>query len=271
MDAAQRIVDDLLNLEIDVIIKPGMTARKMPEPPHALLDVIGAYDTFLCQVGNRLNPVWESLGRPPVQVRPSVESAKPQSRNRQTDPATGRLTKPLRTESVPDVVSEDVFDNLRERAVEAEAVYRRLVVIDDRKRVPEDETGVILTRIFRNCDQIKAILTRREVSAVLDGGIGRDDAGTIVLPLESSEIVALRKIWEIGTETVVMQTVAQLDGDIVTRVQRGREAAVYKPLHDLHQEAVASALEHWRFLAQTVATFLSTVLRGFFLGRRSGG
>ena len=271
MDAAQRIVDDLLNLEIDIIIKPGMTARKMPEPPHALLDIIGAYDTFLCQAGNRLNPVWESLGRPAVQVRPSAESAKPQSPNRQTDPATGQLTKPLRTESVPDVISEDVFDSVRERAVEAEAVYRRLVAVANQTRFPEDETGVILTRIFRNCDQIKAMLARREVSAVLGGGVDRDSARTLVLPLESSDIVALRKIWEIGTETVVMQTVAQLDGDIVTRIQRGRDAAVYKPLHDLHQEAVASALEHWRFLAQTVATFLSTVLRGFFLGRRSGG
>ncbi len=271
MDAAQRIVDDLLNLEIDVIIKPGMTARKMPEPPHALLDVIGAYDTYICQVGNRLNPIWEEMGRPAVQVRPGSESPKPQSPNRQTDPVTGRLTVPLRTESVPDVISEEVFDNLRERAVEAEAVYRRLVTADDRRRVPEDETGVILTRIFRNCDQIKAMLTRPAVSAVVGSGVDRDNAMTLVLPLESSEIVALRKIWEIGTESVVMQTIAQLDGDIVTRIQRGRDAAAYKPLHDLHQEAVASALKHWQFLAQTVATFLSSVLRGFFLGRRGGG
>jgi hypothetical protein len=270
VDTAQRIVDDLLNLEIDIIIKPGMTARKMPEPPHALLDVIGMYDTYLCQAANRLNPVWDEMGRPPVQVRPSSESSEPQSPNRQTDQATGRLSQPLRTESVPDVISEDVFDQLRERAVEAEAVYRRLVAVE--KKYPEDETGVILTRIFRNCDQVKMVLTKPEVRTVLGtAGVDRDRAGSLVLPLESSDIVVLRKIWEIGTETVVMQTVAQLDGDIVTRIQRGREVAAYKPLHDLHQEAVASALKHWQFLAQTVATFLSSVLRGFFLGPRGGG
>ena len=271
MDTGQRIVDDLLNLEIDIIIKPGMTARKMPEPPHALLDVIGMYDTYLCQAANRMNPVWDAMGtpRPPVQVRPSSESPEPQSPNRQTDPATGRLTQPLRTASVPDVISEDVFDQLRERAVEAEAVYRRLVAVE--KRLPEDETGVILTRIFRNCDQVKALLTKPEVKSVLRAGVDRDNARTLVLPLESPDIVVLRKIWEIGTETVVMQTVAQLDGDIVTRIQRGREVAAYKPLHDLHQQAVASALKHWQVLAQTVATFMSSVLRGFFLGRRGGG
>lgn len=268
MDAAQRIIDDLLNLEINIIIKSGMTARKMPEPLHALLDVIGAYDTYLCQVGNRMNRVWEANGMPPVQVRPSRETATPQSPNRQTDPRTGRLTELLRTTSVPDVISEDVFDNLRERAVEAEAVYRRSVV---EQWFVDEEIGVILTRIYRNCDQVKAMLSRPEIKAVVTEGVNRDSAGTLALPLESSEIVAVRKIWEIGTESVVMQTMAQLDGDIVTRIQRGRDTAAHKSLQELHQEAVASALKHWQFLAQTVATFLSSVLRGFFLGRRSGG
>lgn len=268
MDAAQRIVDDLLNLEINIIVKPGMTARKMPEPPHALLDIVGAYDTYLCQAGNRMNPVWQDNGLPFVQVRPSIESALPQSPNRRTDPGTGRLATPLRTTSVADVISEDVFDDLRERAVEAEAVYRRLVV---ERWMAEDDTGVILTRIFRNCDQIKAMLARNEVVAVLGDGVDRDGARALVLPLQSDEVVNVRKIWEIGTETVVMQTVAQLDGDIVTRVQRGRDTAASRTLHDLHRDTVASALRNWQFLAQTVATFLSSVLRGFFLGRGGGG
>ena len=268
MDSAQRIVDDLLNLEIDIIVKPGMTARKMPEPPQALLDVIGWYDSYLCQIGNRIDPVWERHGRPAVQVRPSIEPGRSQSPNRQTDPATGEMTAPLRVASVPNSISEDTFDQLRERAVEAEAVYRRLIL---EGWAQEDETGIILTRIYRNSDQIKAMLIRDEVRAATGNGVDRDDARTLVLPLTSDEVVVLRKVWEIGTETVVMQTVAQLDGDIITRIQRGRETAANKPLHDLHREAVANALQHWQFLAQTVATFLSSVLRGFFLGRGNGG
>jgi len=262
MDTAQRIVDDLLNLEIDIIVKPGMTARKMPDPPQALLDVIGWYDSYLCRSANRINPVWEQNGRPAVQVRPSITGGKTQSPNRQTDIATGELTERLRDESVPNVVAENTFDQLRERAVEAEAVYRRLLL---EGWAVEDQTGVILTRIYRNCDQVKATLARDEVKGVVGNGVDRDNARTVVLPLTSDEVVTLRKIWEIGTETVVMQTVAQLDGDIITRIQSGLETAAHKPLHDLHQEAVSSALKHWQFLAQTVAQFLSSTLRGFFL------
>jgi hypothetical protein len=261
---AQRIVDDLLNLEIDVIIKPGMTARKMPEPAQALLDVIGMYDTYLCQVANSLNPRWEEIGAVPVRVRPSEErppEAGAASPNRKATP-DGRLEYGLRTTSVSDVVSEDTFDALRERAVEAEAVYRHLVGTNS---VPEDERGVILTRIYRNCDQIKAMLRRPEAKAVTARGIDRDSSTVEALPLTSDEVVTVRKVWEIGVETVVMQTVVQLDGDIITRVQRGWEGSANKSVHDLHQEAVGNALRHWQFLVQTVAQFLTSALRDFFV------
>jgi hypothetical protein len=262
VDPVQRIVQDLLNLEIDIIIKPGMTARKMPDASQALLDIVGLYDAYLCQSGNTLNPVWDQHGRIPIQVRPSAETKAPQSANRQTDPATGRLTKPLITESVPDVISENTFDMLRERAVEAEAVYRRLV---GELWLKEDERGIILTRIYRNCDQIKAMVSRPEMKTAIGDGVDRDRARSAVLPVSSDEMVTLRKVWEIGVESVVMQTVIQLDGDIITRIQRGQEVASNKPLHDLHQEAVGNALRHWQFLAQTVAQFLTSTLRSFFL------
>jgi hypothetical protein len=259
MATAQRIVDDLLNLEIDVIVKPGMTARKMPEPAQALLDVIGMYDTYLCQVANSLNPKWQETGSVAVRVRPSDD--RPASPNRKATP-DGMLEYGLRTTSVDDVVSEDTFDALRERAVEAEAVYRHLVGTNS---VPEDERGVILTRIYRNCDQIKAMLRRPEVQAVTARGIDRDSSTVQTLPLTSDEVVTVRKVWEIGVETVVMQTVVQLDGDIITRVQRGWEASANKSVHDLHQEAVGNALRHWQFLVQTVAQFLTSALRDFFV------
>jgi len=262
MDPAQRIVQDLLNLEIDIIIKPGITARKMPEASQALLDIVGLYDAYLCQSGNKINPTWDQHGRIPIQVRPSIDTQGPQSPNRQTDPATGQLTKPLLVESAPGVISENTFDLLRERAVESEAVYRRLVA---EFWLEEDERGIILTRIYRNCDQIKAMVTSPEMKAAIGDGIGRDKASRVVLPLTSSDIVTLRKVWEIGVETVAMQTVVQLDGDVITRIQRGQEVASNKPLHDLHQEAVGNALRHWQFLAQTLAQFLSSTLRSFFL------
>ncbi len=257
VEAARRLFDDLLNIEVSIIVKPGMTARKMPQPVHALLDIIGDYDSYLCIVGNELNRAWPLSTDNPVQVRPSVEP----SDTKKPHPRTGwdgKLTTPLETASVDDVVSTAIFDRLRERAVEAEAVYRHTLGRPDAR---PSERGVTLKRIFRNCDQLKGILERPAVAAVVGDGIGRDASPAPDLHLTSDEIITLRKVWEVGTETVVMQSVAQLDGDIITRIQQGRESTSDQAIHQLHRQSLESALEHWKFLGETAALFL----RSFFL------
>ena len=247
-----------------------MTARKMPAPGHALLDIIGDYDQFLCWVANEVEDHWKP-GKTLIQVRPSDEVDRVTTRphatspNRRTDLA-GELRQSLRVESVGDVVAEATFDELRERAVEAEAVCRYVVTNED--GVVEDTTGPILRRIYRNCDQIKGLLRGEAVRKHLSQRpVTRDSTEAAELPLTADELITLRKVWEIGLETVVMQTVVQLDGDIVTRIQVGRETAANKSIHGLHRQSVESALAHWQFLGKTLTEFLSTTLQGF-LNRR---
>jgi hypothetical protein len=256
--AAEQIFDDLLTLEINVIIKPGMTARKMPNPAHALLDVIAGYDEFLCRFAAEHNLKWDAAGRPEVVVRapdPQVVAAGAPAG------ADGKLADLLREKPLTTGVQVGTFDDLREAAVEAEAMFRTLVIGG---WVVDDGQGVILKRIYRNCDQLKGILAKKKLPAA---GITRDtpDAGS-ALSLSPHEVIAVRKIWEVGTEVVLMQTVASLDGDVVTRVQQARVGAANKPLHDLHRESVTAALAHWQFLVQTVTQFVASNASRF-LGR----
>ena len=48
----RRVASDLLTIEVNTIIKPCMTARKMPPPPIALSDVAGTYANYLEQVAS---------------------------------------------------------------------------------------------------------------------------------------------------------------------------------------------------------------------------
>lgn len=272
MNAAERIFQDLLSLEINIIVKPGMTARKMPAPWYALLDIIGEFDAFLGPVAGDLNRAWSRRGSPPIRVRPPEEEGRSLSQSRRRADHEGMLSFPLRYDAVDSVVSVPTLDELRERAVETEAVHRHAVATWG---FPSGDRGPILKRIYRNCDQLKGILARPEVADVLDGLSGRSDPGSqaepattdeVALPLTSDELVTIRKIWEVGTETVVMQTIVQLDGDLLTRVQAGRETAADQSLHELHRQAVDNAIRNWQFLGQTVASFMTSALRSFFLG-----
>ncbi|MFF5295908.1 hypothetical protein [Paractinoplanes globisporus] len=127
------------------------------------------------------------------------------------------------------------FAALRERAVRAEAAHRRLKGTDER--------AVILRRIHRNCEQIEGVLAR-----------GR--------PYTAEDIVLVRKIWEIGVGVIVMQTVIQLDGDVVTRVCPGG-AAWELPLHELHRASVRAAVGYWNVLFGLFAHFTAGTVRSF--------
>jgi hypothetical protein len=260
-NAARRIFDDLLNIEVNVISAPGMTGRKMPEAHQALLDVITHYDTFLCRVGREIDNHWKDRDRPKVPVRVIVEDPKPhQPKLHQNTAADGTLAVALRTDPVPAVVNVETFDELRERAREAEAVHRYM-----RESVPQLDDGdaVILRRILRNCDQIKNILKGDEIAREMKGGIRRDAPPDFSLPLTSAEMITIRKVWEVGVEQILMQTVAQLDGDIVTRVDLACAAASKGPVQQLHRSTLEMALTHWHFLFQTLAQLTSKAFQSF--------
>jgi hypothetical protein len=252
--AAQDLFDDLLTLEVNLILKPGMTARKMPDAPHALLDIFSGYDIWLCGFAPTLNAAWARF----VGTDAAREFAAEHPDHRLV---TGEGVVPaLPTTPFFDEdkrISAEEFHDLRERARSADEMYRLVV---QHGLLSDDGSSSILKRIYRNCDQIKGILEGRgidrgrgdaELQTVREEGLSRKTASSVELPLTADENLVIRKAWEVGTETVVMQTVAQLDGDVVTRVQQARMAAADRPLHDLHRSGIATALEHWQFLIQT--------------------
>jgi hypothetical protein len=263
MTAAQDLFDDLLTLEVNLILKSGMTARKMPDVPHALLDIFTAYDIWLCAFAPKLNEPWRVFrGTPQAETfigdNPTHRLVTTDGQKRTLIPELAATTLFDETETI----SANDFDALRERARDADEMYRLLI---QHGLLREDGSVSIVKRIFRNCDQIKGILEGRgtdggrkaKMSAVGEGGVSRKTASSTEMPLTADENLVIRKAWEVGVEEVVMQTVAQLDGDVVTRVQQARMAAADRPLHELHRAGIATALEHWQFLVKTFVQITS--------------
>ena len=284
--AARDLFQDLLSLEINTIVKPGMTARKMPPLGHAMLDVFSDYDFYVCGRVRYLNTVWDRFLRTPDagKLRNSLtrlqESEPPQKSWLLTE--GGQLIDHI--ESTPfydeeNQITSNEFYLLRVRARTADEMLRSLV---EYGRLSDDGTRVLLKRIHRNSDEIRNILERRETGGRTDDGsrirvpwkrrrelatplprgISRDTAGGVEFDLTPEEVLVVRKAWEVGTETILMQTVAQLDGDFVTRVQPGRIAEQNDALHALHRSSTAGALQHWQFLIKTAQEVTSRFLSG---------
>jgi hypothetical protein len=113
---------------------------------------------------------------------------------------------------------------------------------------------LMLCRIRDNCDQIKSIF--EEVKKRSPGGVltfTRQQAPEVELLPE--ELMSIRKIWDIGTEEIVMQTVIQLGGDVVTRLHSAYTAERYQPLVRIHDGSVSISISTWNKLVETVGAF----------------
>lgn len=280
--AARDLFQDLLSLEINTIVKPGMTARKMPPVGHAVLDVFSDYDFYVCGRVSYLNSVWAKFLRTPRDVRRLKESLA-----KLDDDSSPQKSLLLLDDGrfIPDIpstpfygdetaISSAAFDRLRTRARTADEMLRTLV---EYGYLEDDGTRVLLKRIHRNSDEISSILAQRTDGARANGGymrrvLGRRDeprqgitranAGGLEFDLSPEELLVIRKAWEVGTETILMQTVAQLDGDFVTRVQPAAPGTRDEGLQTLHRLSAAGALQHWQFLIRTAQEITSRFLSG---------
>ena len=83
------------------------------------------------------------------------------------------------------------------------------------------------------------------------------------MALAPADLVLIRKTWELGIEQIVMQTVVQLDGDVVTRLSGGMEDERFRVIHQVHADGVRVATESWRYLVETLAGLTKSFLGWF--------
>ena len=100
---------------------------------------------------------------------------------------------------------------------------------------------------------------------------GKDTVeGGIVAQFTSSELVQIRKIWDIGTDQIVVQTVIQLDGDVVTRlkpdVDEEEEHITLPELNELHERSVKLSVAFWDQLIGILKDFFENIIERFFVG-----
>jgi len=215
---------------------------------------------------------------------------------------SGRLIGDLLTIEV-DVVIDDALDRAAAPNLVgdgAEPTLREVVGMYQRwltdhaavRERPDDETGELapgdlvsaLRRIADDAAGADAALgedpdddaVRRRVvlrriggnAAQLIGALGRGPAGE----LDVARIA--RKAWELGTSEIVAQSVVQLDGDVIVRVDESILSGAAGPVDELNRRALGAALTHWRTLFDFVAQLVigaAGLLTALWRNRRATG
>jgi hypothetical protein len=273
MESFTDLAKGLLTLEINTVQKDGMSAQKMPTPANALIEVIQNYWDFLCQKTAAFGPSGQPLtgwadilsksfgwGREPF------PQAGPEDRPLDHPEGEPRPAGHIATffAEPPAIATRDILDHLREIATWLAEMQLRIqslaagesrrypglreTLSDDdlreirvfARRIPREDRP-ILHRIRRNCDQFKPIVGARRIDRSSPDG-----------DFQPPDLIAIRKAWDLGTEAILLQTVIQLDGDIVTRFQNGMDQPSREVVHTLHARAVDLSFRHWQWLFEAV-------------------
>jgi hypothetical protein len=238
----------LLNIEVNTIIRDNMTAEPMPPAPHALLDIAGQYAQELCALGVDLQAYFApQAGDPPTVVpgwRPSPASV------------SDRLT-----------ISPETFDRLRWASKWALGAAARPAPLPATKRV-------LLDRIVNNGDAIKEMFKRFDASFRTQflGKTRTELVDVAIVPatyaIATDDLILLQKMWDIGLEEIVAQTVVHVTGDVTTRVQAALCGAGSEPIFAIHRQSIDVSVTCWKSLLDAVKEIAGTAVGALLGGRR---
>jgi len=232
----------LLTMEANTIVRDNMTGEPMPPLPHALLDIAGDYASLLCTVGVDLRTYFT----PPL---PELTSAP-------------GLVDFAASASDLLTVSADTFDRLRWAAKHATAARNPRITPARR---------VLLDRIVINCDAIKEMFKRFDASVGKFMGLTRAQLVAMTIRRSSytvpvDDLIQLQKMWDIGVEEIVAQTIVHVTGDVTTRIQGGLGQPGSEALFAIHRQSVDVSVACWRYLLDVIREIAGTTIQAL-LGR----
>jgi len=270
IDSLAEIGRDLTKIEVNTVYKDGMTGRKMPWFPHALIDIAQTYVGALEGMGMRPAAL-QGLLALDEPVREAGEKADQTAIHPQRRAVLARPPAAARSTDIDN--GWDTFDKLRWAAALMLAEIDQAATGGRAPRYNIQPGDVsIVQRIRGNCDQIKAVLERLRKDpawakflwdtppATIDQqrptGKGKTryqlisaDMPTENLPrLDADDATRIRKIWEVGVERIVAQTVIQIDGDVITRIQDGLNDQQMRNLMQVQQTSVDTGVRYWSTL-----------------------
>ena len=227
VDRAKQILDDIVTLEVNTIINRNISAQKMPKPRFAMCKIGEAYSRYLA-----------GLGADTSAALPEIYS------HYSTFTTLAELAKQTANSLQPGESEEEQIEfDLRQVILTRIKNNSEEIINLVRQVAPND--------VFFDKSKEKRELTCRKNIYLLNP-----------IPFEAEQLIRLRKINEIGTETIAMQTCVQLDGDVVTRVhpKYALTNSITEEIQKIHSEGLQISIQRWQDIVATIATFFKTLL-----------
>ncbi len=265
-DRIESIALGLLTIEINTIRKSGMSAQKMPELPIALHSIVDCYADFLSSGGYGVTQFLLDLASQRISGATDVD---------QRLTAWKAEAAPLDAAKITNGAA--MFEAMRWAAAAAIRDDNIVLLGPAPEKALHQEVRAIFVRIVSNCRQlvplVQGLTAKYSASGKLFGGTLEETAQAVFSGArnyydETDVVILIRKVWDIGTETVLAQTSVQVDGDMVTRISPDIEGAQKDFLLALHTNSVKTGLAQWQAMFDLVKSLIGELGQMLFAPRR---
>ncbi len=245
----KKLAEDLLNIEINTIVKADMSAIKLPSSRReALYELSRDYHLKLEELEVRDPIYWRFAG-----LR-SFEELWDRAKK-----GEGTYEEKIRKASPEEQVELGQKIKMLER-IEAQSsqmihIFRVLaqkVMEYTLKQTPgylsaPEPVGVEELRKRGGEEKAK----EHRDSWIWNNDIERNSMNEVAdLDLTPEQVNRIRKAWEISTEQIQLQTVIQIDGDVATRISEAFLRNINKTLLEIHNNSIVTATGFWQSLVK---------------------
>ena len=262
------LLEDLTHLEINTIVKDGMLATPDKKDPYDMLRDI--FDAYL----HKYNQV--------IKYHKSIKSEE------------GKLFFKIGDVDFQEFGDEKVKPGtwgMSEVPISFSELHVRLkslnrVIRKDKSLWLSTRDFTILRRVASFCEYVftldKSVSIKKELKSSYKGEIKVGStpklyktpmkAFSFSMELETADEVKIKRMRDLGTETIVMQTRIGLDGDVITRIERDFAESGGDPLQGsageatkntiigLHEKHIDISVKYWNSLVNMVKDFVSGLI-----------
>jgi hypothetical protein len=79
--------------------------------------------------------------------------------------------------------------------------------------------------------------------------------------IDPNDLIRLQKIWDIGVEEIVAQTIVHVTGDVTTRVQEALRGPGSETLFAIHRQSIDVSINSWKALLDAVREIAGAAVR----------
>lgn len=227
-----RMLDDLTHLEINTIIKKGMTAAPQPDSIEETLQIL-------------FNEYKERMTIILLENDIDTDAGFDFSLCKTMHSFHDHLLK-LRKYMDDHEVRLVEFDYIRVLRMISfcEYIYSKSKGVQN----PDNRTDVVKVKPY--LDGISDSLYELDLS----------DITVFRLIMDARDRVKIKRLFDLGTENVVMQTRFGLDGDVVTRIEEGFANKPRQLIIDIHDKHTNLSVQYWKNLIGLVQDIVSKLL-----------